>query len=512
MRLIGVGLVLLFQASGVAQPRIAEGLAMHSELLSQEIKYSIILPQNYYSTKQNYPVVYLLHGLGDTESSWLEYGRISQYVDAAVKRKEIVPMIYVMPQGFRSYYVNDDAGKFPYMNMFVKELVPFIDQQYRTLADKDHRATMGYSMGGFGALILPLKNPDVFTIGVPLSISVRTDQQYKTEDASGWDEQWGRLFGAVGTTGEERLTAYYKQHSPFHIFAQDDLSALKQLKIYIDNGDDEETLARSNEELHMLLRDKNFPHEFRVRNGGHEFSYWRDALHNALNFISDAVEGKPYRGDVTVLSKSANVTKSINFIKGAEYDALLPDEYASTQRLYPVVYFIGSFDQVTKQKIASTVKRSIANQSLTPVLTVFLNDSKTDIINKVIPEIEKSYRARSGYRFRALIGVGSAGTVAFTGAITPEVFTSCVLFDVPLECEALQNAIEANPKTLSRTWLFVYTTDKSANYNQLGCVHTFLRDKEIYHEYRVQEGTGGIDWVLQNLPEAFDFTQRKIHR
>jgi S-formylglutathione hydrolase FrmB len=104
-------------------------------------------------------------------------------------------------------------------------------------------------MGGFGALVLPLRNPDVVTVSVPLSISVRSDAQYMTEEASGWDDQWGRLFGAVGVTGEGRLTDYYKQHSPFHIFAQKDLSKLKDLKIYIDNGDDEETLCRSNEEL-----------------------------------------------------------------------------------------------------------------------------------------------------------------------------------------------------------------------------------------------------------------------
>ncbi|HNC31546.1 MAG TPA: alpha/beta hydrolase-fold protein, partial [Cyclobacteriaceae bacterium] len=160
-----------------------ESLFMNSKILSQDVNYSIILPADYYTSGKRYPVVYLLHGLGDNESSWLEYGQVSQVADAAVKNKEIIPMIYVMPAGYRNYYVNDYAGKFLYEDMFIKEFVPFIDSQYRTLADKSHRATLGYSMGGFGTLVLPLRNPDVFTVSVPLSISVRTDSQYMSEDA-----------------------------------------------------------------------------------------------------------------------------------------------------------------------------------------------------------------------------------------------------------------------------------------------------------------------------------------
>lgn len=178
--------------------RIMEGIAMTSALLGQEVKYSIVLPPDYFKGKKNYPVVYLLHGLGDEESSWLEYGRISQIADAAVADKEIIPMIFVMPQGFRNYYVNDYAGTFLYEDMFINELVPHIDKNYRTIKDSRHRATMGYSMGGFGALVLPVKHPDIFSISVPLSISVRTDKQYMVEDAAEWNDQWEDYLVALG--------------------------------------------------------------------------------------------------------------------------------------------------------------------------------------------------------------------------------------------------------------------------------------------------------------------------
>lgn len=512
MKLIGF-IILLNATAACAQEktRIMEALSMASKILSQDVKYSIILPEDYYTSNNRYPVVYLLHGLGDNESSWLEYGQVSQVVDPAVKKGEIIPMIYVMPEGYRNYYVNDYAGKFMYEDMFIKELVPFIDKQYRTVADKNHRATLGYSMGGFGALVLPLRNPEVFTVSVPLSISVRSDAQYMTEDASGWDDQWGRLFGAVGVTGEGRLTDYYKQHSPFHIFAQQDISKLKDLKLFIDNGDDEETLCRSNEELHMLLRDRNFPHEFRVRNGGHEFQYWRDALPNGLRFISDSFEGKPYRGDVKNLPGTANAA-NIKLIREEQYEVLLPAEYPKTQRLYPVLYFVGDFAPAVKEKINERISSSIAEGSLTPLITIYVSAGMKDIATSLVPAVEEKYRARAGWRFRALVGYEAGGTPALQNALIPEVFTSCVLFDVPVDCDAWKSAIEKNKKQLARTWYMLFSPDKGNNYKSNGNAHTFLRDEEVYHEYRVQQGKGGTEWMLGNLKEALDFTQRKIHR
>ena len=130
--------------------RIRESMVMHSLVLKQDVHFSVCLPKEYYDSKKSYPVVYLLHGLGDNETSWLEYGQISQYADKAVEDEETKPMIFVMPEAFRTYYVNDYKGAFLYQDMFVKELVPYIDSLFRTIADRQHRAVMGYSMGGFG--------------------------------------------------------------------------------------------------------------------------------------------------------------------------------------------------------------------------------------------------------------------------------------------------------------------------------------------------------------------------
>lgn len=491
--------------------RIMEGMSLTSVILGQEVNYSIVLPLDYYTTNRTYPVVYLLHGLGDNESSWLEYGRIAQIGDASVAAKEIVPMIFVMPQGFRNYYVNDYAGTFLYEDMFIKELVPFIDKTYRTIPDNLHRATMGYSMGGFGALMLPVRHLDVFSVSVPLSISVRTDEQYMVEDASEWNDQWGRLFGGVGKAGAERITDYYKQYSPFHYFNSGNAKSFLGLRLFIDNGDDEHTLCRSNEELHIRLRDLQIQHEYRVRNGGHEFSYWREALPNALHFISDSFEGKVYRGDVSHTTKKRKSPK-VAIYENYGYAIALPPGYIDADRLYPVLFMFGDFSAKRKQELAGLAQQGMLDGTFPSMLLIFLKDNETNLVDSIIPQLESYYNARSGYRFRALVGFEEGGVAALQNALVPETFTSCVLFDAPIATELLKEAITADKSAFKRTWFLISNTDTDMDYETNGIAHMLLRDEDIYHEYRVVEGGRSVQVSNDRLREAFQFTSEKIHR
>jgi enterochelin esterase-like enzyme len=493
--------------------RVQESLSFFSKILKQEVKYSVCLPTCYFNSKKSYPVVYLLHGLGDDESSWLEYGNICQVSDKEVKSGNAVPMIFIMPQGFRNYYVNDYAGTFLYQDMFVNELVPLIDSLYRTIPDKQHRATIGFSMGGFGALILPLKHPEMFSVCVPLSISVRTDEQYEKEDAFEWNDQWGRLFGGVGKNGPERITEFYRNNSPFHIIETADLGKYKDLKIFIVNGDDENTLCRSNEELHILMRNISFPHEFRVRDGGHEFDFWRQALPDGLHFISDAFEGKVYRGD----SKTLNQPKKVNPAKTSEketYSIIFPDEYKFTSREYPVIYFMGNFSTEEKEKMGGMISKWTSSGSLSPMILTFLNVrvSKGEM-EKIFSEMETNYRARKGYRFRAVISYGNFGNDALRLSMDSLIFTSCAIIDGNPEFAYATNMLKSNDlKTLKRTWYYVDYPDKGLYFAENGFLHILFRESDLYHEYRVREGNGGVNWFLSGLQDALTFTQEKIHK
>ena len=276
-----------------ALPIEKEGMSIYSPSLKQEVSYAIILPEGYEHSDTEYPVLYMFHGIGGDYTSWLEYGNVARVMDKMIKEGKIQPFIMVIPDGYLSYYSDTYDGSSLYETFFIKELVPYIDNNYRTRKDINGRSIIGFSMGGFGALSVSLRNRHLFGSVVALSPSIRTEIQYMEErPQKGWDNQWGRIFGGVGKNGKQRLTSYYKQHSPYHILSTLRNSDLKGFGIMLDIGDKEGTLCESNEELHRLLLERQIPHEWEVRSGGHDFACWNTALPKAFRFINEYFNGK----------------------------------------------------------------------------------------------------------------------------------------------------------------------------------------------------------------------------
>ena len=263
--------------------RYQKDFTLNSKILREYIKYSVYLPADYETdTQTRYSVVYMLHGLGDNNNSWNgDYLHANSKIQS-LESRGLTKMIYVYPQGFASYYCNFFDGSYNYMDMFVNELIPLIDKEFRTIPDKQHRAVTGYSMGGFGACALAEKHPEVFAACAPLSMSVRTDWQYMEESQSGWDNQWGMIFGGLGKSGEARITDYYKQHCPIHYFNAENKEQLSTVHWYLICGDDEKNLLYANDELHCVLRANGYGHEYRVVDGGHSSSVWNPALEEVL--------------------------------------------------------------------------------------------------------------------------------------------------------------------------------------------------------------------------------------
>lgn len=514
--------------------RVMESLVMPSRILNQDVHFSVCLPEDYFAGNRRFPVVYLLHGLGDDETSWLEYGRISQYNKQVSDRREAerspanckpgtrrreaepVNIIFVMPEGFRSYYVNDYKGSFRYQDMFVNELVPYIDSLFRTIPDRRHRALMGYSMGGFGALTLHLKYPDIFGTAVPLSISIRTDEQYMAEDGREWDQQWGRLFGAEGLTGPARITEYYRQNCPFHMLPSMKPDEIRKLNIYIDNGDEEQTLCRSNEELHILMHSLGIPHEFRVRDGGHSFGYWTSALPGALRFISDAFEGKPYRQKAIKtefpIPNSEIQVGSMHF-NGKPVNIYKPADYNQTSRLYPVIYFFGDLKNLEMQATAAIVNQGIESNTVCPMLLVFLPSEALSRLAAIVPQVEREVRVRKGYRFRAVAVCQAEIPNRLSADFNELQFSSCILSNTKLGQDGFQYFLDGiGSEALNRTQFFIDAPDHGGFVEGNGRAHMLLRDKDISHEYRVRAGSGDDSWFLGGWPEILNFISDRFHK
>ena len=107
---------------------------------------------DYTTSKKHYGTVYLLHGWGDNQTAWVKGGGVNTIINDLETKGTIDSYIYVMPYALKSYYVNYYTDKYNYMDMFASELVPYIDSLYRTKAEANYRAVVGYSMGGYGVI------------------------------------------------------------------------------------------------------------------------------------------------------------------------------------------------------------------------------------------------------------------------------------------------------------------------------------------------------------------------
>lgn len=480
----------------VKVPRYTKDLTFTSAILGTKVKYSVLLPENYAkNTSTSYPVVYLLHGLGDDNNSWNDnYLSIATLVEELEADSTIAPMIYVLPQGYDYYYCNYYDNSVRYMDMFTDELVPYIDKTYRTKADASHRAVAGYSMGGFGAMILPTLHPELFSVSVPLSMSFRTDYQYETESASGWNNQWGRIFGGSGLSGAARLTEYYKEHCPFYIFNAASVSKLSSVHYFLDCGDDEENLSQSNDSLHILLRSIGLPHEYRVRNGAHTSQYWRSGMREALPFIQDCFDGKDYpSSEETAASGTFIGSVETKNVGEATIRIYLPASYASSSDSLSSVYFMYSgLDVTAVDKAAGIMKFGSSSKSYMMVACDAEALEKAGVsVNRVMSFVESTYRVRKSADNRTAIGFGYGGKLLYSASAASYSFKSVFLFD-----GALGDAV-AEP--CRQTFYFIDIADMGTNYRAADDLYFKCRKAGVGHEYRVRNGVAGSPYFFNAL-------------
>lgn len=277
--------LIMFASAAFAQNmgKSMEGKIVKSTIMGKDVKYTIYLPAGYETSERSYPVVYLLHGYSDDDTGWLQFGEINRLADKAIADGTIPPMIIVMPDGFVSFYMNSYDGKEKYEDFFVKEFMPKIEKDYRIKTQKRYRGIAGLSMGGYGSMNLALRNPDLFAAAAPLSGAFYDDNTIINMDEANWTRAYGQLYGR-DLKATDRLTKTWQENSPIKIVETKSAEELKKVRYWIDCGDDD-FLTKGNCLLHIALTEKKIPHEFRMREGGHTWDYWRTGIIPALEFI-----------------------------------------------------------------------------------------------------------------------------------------------------------------------------------------------------------------------------------
>jgi enterochelin esterase-like enzyme len=276
------------QDGGVPMGQVLEGLRFSSEILGRDVNYAVYLPPDYATSTRRYPVVYLLHGYTDDESGWIQFGEVNEAADRAIAARDIPPMIIVMPDGGVTWYINDYENKVRYEDMFVQEFIPYVDRTYRTRPKKEFRGISGLSMGGWGALVLSLRHPDLFAACAAFSAAVWTDEDFMALDQKAYDKMMSPLFGPA-PAGKDRLTPHYRSYGPLDQAKTLSVDELGKVRYYLDCGDDD-FLFKGNAALHILLSERKVPHEFRARDGGHTWTYWRTGIVDGLRFIGQSFD------------------------------------------------------------------------------------------------------------------------------------------------------------------------------------------------------------------------------
>lgn len=263
--------------------KVLESRSFDSKILAKQVSYTIYLPPGYDHSDRKYPVVYLLHGYTDSDIAWVQFGEIQAITDQGINAQLIPPMIIVTPDAGITWYINDHDGKTRYEDMFIQEFIPMIESSYKARSKKEFRGISGLSMGGYGAFIYALKHPDLFTACAPLSAAFYTEETVVNHDQERWDRIEGVMYGK-GLTGKKRLTDHWKANNPFHLINTLNIDSIKTVKYYFDCGDDD-FLYTGNDAMHSLLRKKEIPHEYRMRDGAHNWTYWRTGILEALKFV-----------------------------------------------------------------------------------------------------------------------------------------------------------------------------------------------------------------------------------
>lgn len=276
-----LALILAGQVVSAQYGKVFDNLTLPSEILNMERKYAVYLPPDYEHSERSYPVLYLLHGGGDDQTGWVQFGEILHIADQEIREGRATPMVIIMPDantGQRGYF-NDPEDRWRYEDFFFEELMPRVEKEFRIKGEKRYRAIAGLSMGGGGTFVYALHHPELFSSACPLSadcgpLTLQDMESYQRR--RGWEQ-----------IPDEKLETWYRGHSVLELIDDMPENQRTDVRWYIDCGDDD-FLYEGNSLVHIAMRKKEIPHEFRIRDGGHTWTYWREALPEVLSFVSQA--------------------------------------------------------------------------------------------------------------------------------------------------------------------------------------------------------------------------------
>ncbi len=300
-------LLLSLATVALAQGQLST-VEFRSPAVDRTMKYNIVLPAEYNSSNERYPVLYLLHGLRQNYTAWGGQG-VPDYAEV------FDDLIVVMPDVGNSWYINyaENAGgqKNNWEDHIIQDVIGHVDGNYRTIARREGRAITGLSMGGFGGLSLGLRHPEMFvSIGSTSgAISYARDAarrlrgdgqprrggaapQRSAEEQAAREVRRNTPNPRIGIEGFSSQAERSQEGRPFVTAEQADaydpfvlihqVSAEQLPHIYLDSGT-EDGLIRVAREFALVLFENDIPFDFMQMPGAHNGAYWTQSVGHIMS-------------------------------------------------------------------------------------------------------------------------------------------------------------------------------------------------------------------------------------
>lgn len=254
-------LVLSFAASAY---NIKE-VKVFSESMKKDVPVTVVTPNTYVNGTE-FPVVYLLHGYSDNNTTWTERTDVEELSDQ-------YGVVIVMPDGgFDSWYLDSEiTPDYKYETFLSSELIEYVDSNFKTIKDRRGRAITGLSMGGHGAMHTALRHQDVYGSVGSTSGGV---------DIRPFPDSWN-ISARLGSYQE-----YPEKWEENTVINMTGLLSPGSMNIIIDCGT-EDFFYEVNCNLHEKLMKEGIPHEFYTRPGHHNWIYWKNSIKYQMLYFSD---------------------------------------------------------------------------------------------------------------------------------------------------------------------------------------------------------------------------------
>ena len=248
---------------------VLRDVTFRSAALNRDMQYRVVMPSSI-SAGQKLLAVYLLHGGGGGFRDWTNDSDVAQFAESG--------LLLVMPEGGSSYYTNAvDPPQDRYEDYITRDLIADVETRFPAATGRAKRAIVGVSMGGFGAVTLALRHPDLFSFVGGISSAIDVPRRAFSIKRFQQSRHYNSIFGPSGSQTR-------RDSDPFVLIRAANPEAAPYF--FLTCGE-QEGLMPANREFARLLGSRHFRFEFHTVHGGHDWNQWNGWIPTIFRSFAD---------------------------------------------------------------------------------------------------------------------------------------------------------------------------------------------------------------------------------